>query len=211
MAVPRCLTVLVLVGAQAGCATKEPCLPARLDAPEAWTMPAAEAALATPANEDWWRQLNDPTIDTLVKAALADSPSLKQATARVDEARAVLGVTSAQQRPLVDINGNATRARSLNTGSPGGGTALSTQSSIGLGLSWAIDLVGEVHNSVGADRLRLQPSDADAKAARLALSSQVGDLVLALRACEFSTAVLRDEIDSREKTLILTRMRLGHE
>lgn len=205
---PRGLTVLALVGALAGCATQGPYQPAPLDAPEAWTMPAAEAAMATPADEDWWHQLGDPSIDALVQAALADSPSLVQAIARVDEARALLGMTSAQRLPSVDINGNATRARSLNTDSPGGGTTLSTQSSVGLGLSWEIDLFGRVRNSVEAGTLRLQARDADAKAARLALTSQIGDLVLAQRACELSAAVLRDDIDSREKTLALTRRRL---
>ncbi len=139
---------LLLVGALAGCAPQGPCQPAHLDAPEAWTMQAAEAALATPANQDWWRQLNDPAIDSLMEAALADGPGLMQAIARVDEARVVLSVTPAQQLSLVNISDNATRARSLSTGSPGGGITPSAQSSLGLGLSWEIDLFGWVHNSV---------------------------------------------------------------
>lgn len=201
------MTVLLLA-ALTGCATQGPYQPARLDAPEAWTMPAAETALATPADEDWWRKLNDPVIDALVDAALADSPSIAKAIARVDEARALLGATSAQRLPSLDVNSNTTRARSLNTDSPSSGTTLSTQSSIGLGLSWEIDLYGRVRNSVDAGTLRVQARDADAKAARLALTSQIGDLVLSSRACELSTAVLRDEIGSREKTLALTRRRL---
>lgn len=204
----RGLTVLALVGALAGCATQGPYQPAPLDTPEAWTMSAAEASMATPADEDWWRQLDDSAIDALVQAALADSPSLAQAIARVDEARALLGITSALRVPSMDINGNATRARSLNTDSPGGGTTLSTQRSVGLSLSWEIDLFGRVQNSVDAGTLRLQARDADAKAARLALTSQIGDLVLSHRACTLSAVVLRFDIDSREKTLALTRRRL---
>jgi NodT family efflux transporter outer membrane factor (OMF) lipoprotein len=199
---------VLLLATLTGCATHERYQATRLEAPEAWTMPAAEAALATPADENWWRQLNDSAIDALVDAALADSPSIAQSIARIDEARAVLGATSAQRMPSVDVNGNTTRARSLNTGSPTGGTTLSTQSSIGLGLSWEIDLFGRVRNSVETGALRVQARGADAKAARLALTSQIGDLVLALRACELSAAVLREEIDSRERTLVLTRGRL---
>lgn len=199
---------VLLLAALTGCATQGPYQPARLDAPEAWTMPAAEASLATPADEDWWRQLNQPAIDALVEVALVDSPSIAQAVARVEEARAVLGATSAQRLPSVDVNGNATRSRSLNTDSPAGGTILSTQSSLGLRLSWEIDLFGRVRHSVEAGALRLQARDADAKAARLVLTSQIGDLVLAAQACALSAAVLREEIDSREKTLALTRRRL---
>lgn len=171
-------------------------------------MPAPEAALATPANDRWWHQLNDPAINVLVDRALSDSPSLAQAIARVDEARALLEALSAQRMPSVELNGNTARARSLTTDSPTGGTTLSTQSRVGLGLSWEIDLFGRVRNSVEAGAVRLQARDADATAARLALTSQIGDLVLASRACELSMAVLRVEIDSREKTLALTRRRL---
>ncbi|WP_223302769.1 efflux transporter outer membrane subunit [Halotalea alkalilenta] len=198
----------MLLAVLAGCATQAPYQSKRLEAPEAWTLPAAETTQATVGDEAWWRQLNDPAIDALVDAALADSPSIAQAIARVDEARALLGATSAQRMPTVDIDGNTTRARSLNTDSPSGGTTLSTQSSLGLGLSWEIDLFGRVRNSVEAGMQRLQARDADARAARLALTSQIGDLVLASRACELSTAVLREEIGSREKTLRLTRRRL---
>ncbi|MCD9004972.1 efflux transporter outer membrane subunit [Luteimonas sp. XNQY3] len=199
---------MLLLAVLTGCATQGPYQATRLEAPAAWTMPVPEAALATPSDEAWWRQLNDPAIDVLVDAALADSPSIAQAIARVDEARALLGATSAQRMPSVDVNGNATRARSLDTDSPTGGTTLSTQSGVGLGLSWEIDLFGRVRNSVEAGALRLQARDADARAARLALTSQIGDLVLALRACELSMAVQHEDIDSREKTLALTRRRL---
>jgi NodT family efflux transporter outer membrane factor (OMF) lipoprotein len=201
-------TAILLLAALAGCATQGPYQPAHLEAPKAWTMPTAAAAMATPPDENWWRQLNDSAIDALVEAALADSPTLAQATARVEEARALLGATSAQRVPSVDVNGNATRARNLNADSLRGGPLLSTQGSVGLGLSWEIDLFGRVRNSIEAGTLRVQARDADAKAARLALTSQIGDLVLASQACELSAAVLHDEIDSREKTLALTRRRL---
>lgn len=200
------LSLLLL--ALTGCATQGPYQPPRLEAPDAWTMPAAEAAMATPAEDGWWRQLNDPAINVLVEAALADSPTIAQAIARVDEARALLGAAAAQRIPSVDVNASATRERGLDVESPAGGTHLSSQRTIGLGLSWEIDLFGRVRNSVEAGRLRVAARDADAKAAHLAMTAQISDLVLASRACELSVAILREEIDSREKTLALTRMRL---
>ncbi|RZA29156.1 MAG: OprM, partial [Proteobacteria bacterium] len=97
-----------------------------------------------PSDEAWWRQLKDPAVDFLAEAALNDSPSVAQAIARVDEALALLGTTSAQRIPSADVNGNTTRGRSLNINSASGGTILSTQSGVGLGLSWEIDLFGRV-------------------------------------------------------------------
>lgn len=200
------MAVLLFVGLT-GCATQGPYQLARLEVPEAWTMPAPESALATPAGQGWWRQLNDPATDALVDAALATSPSVAEAIARVDEARALVGATATQRTPSIGLDGSGTRARTLSTDGPAD-TALSTQGSIGLGFSWEIDLFGRVRNSVEAGALRLEARDAAATATRLALTAQIGDLVLASRACGLSIAVLRDEIDSREKTVALTGRRL---
>lgn len=180
----------------------------RLEAPSAWTLSAAETVLATRAGHGWWRQLSDPAIDVLVEAALTDSPTISQAVARVDEAHALLEVARAQRTPSIDINSGATRERSLDADSPSGGNRLSSQSTAGLRLSWEIDLFDRVRNSVEAGRLRVAARNADAEAASLILTSEISNLVLASRACELSSAVLREEIESREMTLALTRSRL---
>lgn len=170
-------------------------------------MPAAEASLATPAPAGWWQQLHDPAIDALVEAALADSPSIAQALARVEEARALRGATAAGRVPAVALNGTATRARALDTDSATGQTQLSTQSTLGLSLSWELDPFGRVRHSVQAADQRLAARQADAQAAELALVSQISDAVLASRACTLSYVALGQEIQSRETTLGLTQRR----
>lgn len=161
------------------------------------------------ADARWWRALHDPAIDTLTDAALAESPTLAQAAARVDEAKAILGASTASQLPTLNANAGSTRSRSLNTDRADASTLLSTGSSVGIGLSWEFDLFGRIRNSAEAGERRVDARNADASAARLALTSQVASSVLALRACEFSGMVLAEDIDSREKTLGLTRRRLA--
>lgn len=198
----------LLLAALAGCATQGPYKPAALEAPAVWSVAASVPEVAPPRQSDWWHQLYDPAIDTLVEAALADSPTVAQAIARVDEARAHLGVTRAQQMPSVVAQGGFTRSRSLDSDAPSGGTQLISDGTAGLGLSWEIDLFGRVRHSAEAGRLRVEARDADAKAARLVLAAQISDGVLALRACDLSLAVLQADIVSRETTLALTRLRL---
>ncbi|WP_313275023.1 efflux transporter outer membrane subunit [Stenotrophomonas sp.] len=200
------VTFLLLVGLT-GCTTQGVYQPAHLEVPKAWSMPAPESAIATPADQDWWQQLNDPAIDTLVDAALADSPYVAQAIARVDEARALADVTAAQRIPSMALSASSTRARSSDFAGSTTSASLSERSSIGLGFSWEIDLFGRVRNSIEARTLRIEARDSAAMATRLALTAQVGELVLASRACELSKAVLRSEIDSREKTLMLMQRR----
>lgn len=51
---PRSIVVLMLAGLTA-CPTQGPYQSSRPEAPKAWSMPAAEAAMAAPADQDWWR------------------------------------------------------------------------------------------------------------------------------------------------------------
>ncbi|MDO3526371.1 efflux transporter outer membrane subunit [Ralstonia pseudosolanacearum] len=193
-----------------GCALQPAYESPDLLAPPAWSVQSSDA----PANADaWWSSLGDDAINNLTEAAFASSPTLAQAVARIDEAQASLGVSSAAQGPTVGASANVSRAKSQNFAgqgsSPAGpGTSTSTSASYGPTFSWEIDLFGRVRQSVEAARNRLDARTADAASARLALAADVADGVLSLRACENSRRIIADDIASREKTLELTRMRL---
>lgn len=195
---------IMLAGAVlSGCATQAPHVAPPLATAAAWSVAAAGAA--APAQAAWWTQLNDHAIDTLATAALADSPTVAQALARVDEADANLGANAAQRLPALQASLGASRARIIDDGRAG----YATGASLGLSLSWEADLFGRVRNAVDGARHRLDARNADADAARLSLAARVADTVLALRGCRFSHAVLSDEIASREVTLALTRRKLS--
>jgi NodT family efflux transporter outer membrane factor (OMF) lipoprotein len=200
--------LIPLLVAMAGCSTQPPYAANAISAPTAWSAIQQKDPSEATANVQWWRQLHDPTIDALTGAALADNPTLAQAMAHVDEARAQLGVSSAQRLPTLSVNAGSTRSRSLNTDSSDASTRTTTATSVGIGPSWELDLFGRIRNSVEASERKLDARDADARAAHLSLTSQIASQVLALRACEFSSMVLAEDIDSREKTLQLTRRRV---
>ncbi|MEW5824046.1 MAG: efflux transporter outer membrane subunit [Pseudomonadota bacterium] len=198
-----------------GCALQAPYTTPEMASPKAWSVnsgPALAATADTPnAHPEplWWLALGDAAINALTESACADSPSLTQAVARIDEARATLGLNRAAQTPTIGINASLSRAQSQNT-SPqsSGATQLSRSTTVGPSLSWEIDLFGRVRQSVEAAQSRLDARTADAVSAHLALVSDIANNVLSLRACENSRRVLVDDIASREKTLELTRLRL---
>jgi NodT family efflux transporter outer membrane factor (OMF) lipoprotein len=169
-------------------------------------VPARVERAAPAATTTWWRQLDDPAIDALALQALSDSPTLAQAMARLDEARAALGLNRASGFPAVTAQAGATRSRDL-AGAAGGDAVTSTSGSAGLSLSWEIDLFGRVRGSVAAAQARLDARTADAQMARLSLVAQVADTVLALHACDHAVAVQMRDIASRETTYALTERR----
>lgn len=202
--------VAVVLG---GCALQPAYVAPDAGAPLAWSakaeVMAATAERLPAAEQPWWRALGDTAINTLTESAITNSPTLAQAMARMDEARATLGVNTASQSPAVGASASLTRARGQNTSSQSSNTTmLSSSAAVGPSLSWEIDLFGRVRQSVAAAQSRLDARTADAAAARLTLAVDIANSVLSLRACENARRVLMDDIASRDKTLELTRLRL---
>jgi len=74
----------------------------------------AEQSLAgAPAGEwpqlDWWKRFGDAQLDALVGEALAGSPSVHLARARVDQALAAAQVAGAPLKPQAGASGDLTR------------------------------------------------------------------------------------------------------
>ena len=110
------LTALaVLSCGLAGCITDRDWHAPRPVAPDSLT---AERTLASAqVNEDawpedgWWRAYSDPQLDALVSDALAGSPSLQVAQARLREAQAVATSASAPRLPNTTVNAETSRQR----------------------------------------------------------------------------------------------------
>ncbi|HWW26616.1 MAG TPA: TolC family protein, partial [Caulobacter sp.] len=91
------LAPLALLGA---CAVRPDDHRRTVDIAGAWTNAAtAPAASLRVDRSDWWTLLGDPVIDQLVSAGLGDNPTLAEAAARVDQARAAVSAQDAGRLP----------------------------------------------------------------------------------------------------------------
>lgn len=196
------------------CATQPDYRAPAMPVPATWVhaeAPASTANAPEAEQEIWWAALGDPAIDALVNAALADNPTLAEAVARVDQAKAVLGVERAQRLPRVDVTGSVARERVAIQENIGTSTAWQSPAAIGPGVSWEIDLWGRLKENTLAAQRRLQARDADARDARLSIAAQVANGVLSIRSCQLLLTIRDADIASRENELaiIRTRVRLG--
>lgn len=194
-----------------GCALQPTYQRPALDIPVSWNSGGAEPSRhASASGENWWSRLEDPAIDRLVTASLSGNPTLEEAAARVDQARAALVVRDSRKLPGVDVEGSV--ARSAKLAGSGSGASGETSASIGGRISWELDLWGRVRESSTAARNRLTARAADAEAARLSVTGDIADTVLALRACNLTLEIRDRDIASRETELEISRARLafGH-
>lgn len=114
------------------------------------------------ARNDWWRLYNDPVLDGLITQAFAENNDLEAAEANLRAVRASLSEARAGRLPSTNSSGAYSRNRSstATTGGAGGGAGDYDIYSVGLDVSYEVDLFGRVGASIRAAR-----ADADAQAA----------------------------------------------
>src|SRR5258708_17689609 len=168
----------------AGCAGLKPdyTKPA-VDLPAGWRDAPADGMQVRDAH--WWKVYGDPVLDRLIGEALAHNANVMLAIARVDEARAALFVTSADQRPQVNANASRARTRVSQRGStplPPGVNPEFNDTRVTAGVSSEIDLWGRARHATPAARAGLlAPPDPPAHL-RITLPPRLAQRYLSLRA-----------------------------
>ncbi len=151
--------------------------------------------------DDWWKDFGDPELDALVAKALADSPDLKVAQARLDLAQqTVAGVRSALF-PEVSANASAIREKFSENGlfPPPIAGSTHTQGQMTLDLAYHLDLWGQDRAIVRAQLGRAKVAEAEAAQTRLAVASAVAQVYFQLQGDEARLAVA-DESLVQQKT-----------
>lgn len=207
----RSLAFVLAAFALAGCVSAPSTTPS-----ETALKPATLGLGAAPLphiDDTWWKSFDDPQLDALVERALAGSPTLAVALARLHEAQSQLAASTAATYPQITADGNETRERFSKNyiiPPPFGGT---TQwiGTVQANLSWSLDLFGKEQDQVDRARATADAAALDATAARLLLAGSVTRSYIALARAWVLVDVARDAADERAGVLSLTagRVRAG--
>ena len=186
--------------------------PPPVDTGSGWTQPA-DAARAQAELSAWWTSLGDPTLDRLVTAALSDNLDLRQAQARIREARALRDRAAGGYAPSVDASGSVTRRRQsengpLPIGSIPGLERDQTIYDAGFDAVWEIDLFGRTRRAVESAGASVQAAQADAIDARISVAAEVARSYLTLRGAQRELAAREASVDTLQQTFDLVRRRL---
>ena len=68
-----------------------------------------EAASVSAYDRKWWEELNDSAVNILVEKAFDTNPTLEQALAQIDEAKAQLGISKSEYFPTVGATSSLTQ------------------------------------------------------------------------------------------------------
>jgi len=178
--------------------------------PAAWN--DVPAGGKTAAAEQWWRLYGDATLDRLVAEALEHNRDLALATARVDEARALVRVADSQFVPAVDATFGRNRARSSERSSTPlpPNVPLERNTYRGqLNVAYEIDLWGRLRDSAKAAYADLLATAAARDTVRITLASETVKAYYGLAALDSQVASTRKSLELRRENLRLQKVRAG--
>jgi len=190
----------------AGCAAVGPdYAPPQTSAPAGWHTELRQGLSAETRDPQllagWWTTLNDPLLTELIIQAVNNNPDLKQATARVREARARRGISQAGEFPTLDASGTATRSKSS------GSAATNSFYSVGFDAGWEVDIFGGVRRAVEAAEADLAASREDLRDVLVSLTAEVALNYLDTRTYQSRLAVAESNLAIQQQTFDLTQLR----
>ena len=171
---------------------------------------------ASPAVSQWWESLNDPALNSLVEEALARSPNIEVAQARIKDARTQ--ITSRQADMLPSLSANAVYLHARLPGSALAGLTDSNSESsssssalnfynLGTNASWEPDLFGGGRRGIEQARAALGQQFAALADAQVSLSAQVAQAYVNLRDVQERARLNVQSAELQRRALALTRQR----
>ncbi|HLZ66391.1 MAG TPA: efflux transporter outer membrane subunit [Aliidongia sp.] len=177
---------------------------------------AGDWATAQPKDDaprgKWWEAFHDPALDALEEQVTAANQDLKVAVARFDEARADAKTAQADYYPTIDASGSASRSGfSRRVGNPLP-RSTSNNFSLGLDLSYEIDVWGRVRNQAKAGADRAEASAGDLASVELSLHAELAADYFILRGYDSDQEILDRTVEDYRKSLDLTaaRFKIGY-
>ena len=187
-------------------------------APDTWktTPPWQEAAPkdAIPKGT-WWGVFHDSTLDGYEQQLLQANQSLVAARDRLNQARSLARVATANFFPQVATDPNLVRERGSGNRPLNGVSASAigarpyTQSvySIPFSVNYEADLFGRVRKNLEAANATLQSSAADLANVQLILTAELAADYFTLRELDAEYKVVQESVDSEQKALDLIKRR----
>lgn len=187
-----------------------------------YNVPESLAPSSSHGMSHWWRHLGDPDIHNDVALLLQQNLQLKEAEARINQAREQVKATAGMFAPMVSLN--LSRNRSFRPGedfgnifggsappglSGGGGTVrvFDTQIEGTVEASWQIDLFGQIRTQVAASKARFHAAELDREALLHSLIAELVRRHIALASLKEQVSLANAIVDNRQALLDLTARR----
>ncbi|OWQ84769.1 RND transporter [Roseateles aquatilis] len=165
---------------------------------------------------EWWAAFDDAQLAQLVKIALEQNLDLAQATARVTQARAAVGMANAALLPSAAVGAQAARAyqsvetplgRVLNSNPNFDRYGSSYEANATAG--WELDVFGGLRRGKEAALADYQASEAGAVAVRLVVAAQTADVYVSIRGLQTRLSIALRQVETQQDLLAKVKLLYG--
>src|SRR5215467_5842959 len=163
----------------------------------------------------WFEVFKDAQLQSLIRTALQQNFDLREAVARVLEARARLGVTRSEQFPQIGGSASMTSSQISTQGTvvlpnnPGPGFGISRTRNFGSVLldlaSFEVDVWGKLRRATEAARANLLASEENRKAVITTLVADVASAYFDLLELDMELDISRRTLATRQQSLALIK------
>ena len=163
----------------------------------------------------WWTLFEDKELNSLIERAVACNLDLRDAEARIREARAQRGVIAADAYPTVNVEADYARERRSENAtavadSDSSSNVLNEQNlfQVGFDASWEVDLFGRVRRAIEAANADIAASIENRRDVLVTLLAEVARNYFEVRGNQRRIVVARENLRLQGQTVQLTRGRL---
>ncbi len=170
--------------------------------------PKAESLADIP----WWELFKDPVLQELTRDALRNNYDLRTAAARVEEARAQIGVSRSFFYPQVTLNGGGSAEQVSRSSDPSQsfGASRSFQNWFGnFAMTWEFDVFGRIRRETEAAGARYVATEMDRRAVYITLVADVAQSYFILRELDLELEIARRTLQLNDETIQFYQRRLA--
>jgi NodT family efflux transporter outer membrane factor (OMF) lipoprotein len=149
----------------------------------------------------WWQNFNDAPLSKLIERALGGNFDLKQAVARISEARAQRGIAESDYFPKINSSGGVGENYSGKT------DTRNPRYSLGLDAAWEIDLFGRIARSVESAQATMEAMEANYQSVQVSLVADIGLNYVQMRTLQARLSVAEQNLATQTEILQLAQWR----
>ncbi|MGV8072999.1 MAG: efflux transporter outer membrane subunit [Syntrophobacteraceae bacterium] len=207
----------------AGCTVGPDFLKPKTSLPSAWKGVDTPASFQTSRTVSepitliqWWKGFGDQTLTSLIDRGVQSNLDVRQAGARIRQARAARGVGFAALWPTIDASGSYRRISSGGGASggtvtpgatSGGGATERDLFQVGLDSAWELDFFGGTRRNVEALSADVSAAEEDRHDVLVSLIAEIGVNYISLRGLQKQIAIAEENLAAQQHTAEITRQR----
>lgn len=159
----------------------------------------------TTINLRWWELFNTPELDSLIVEAITNNKNVLMAANRVEQARAMLGYTRADQYPAFGYSAGAGRGNFM-----GMQTNLADNLYGNVTLNWELDFWGKFRSATESAQAKLASSEMGLRSIQISIISQVASTYFLMLDLKNRLEIAEKTFKSRDSSLKIIEQRFEY-